>query len=503
MARYWQPLIVLMILATNLWWTLPLTAAPPLQSSPQSLSSLPFAATNGHGPVERNQSNGGAAAGDGGQLRLDGQVYDRGLGVAAESDIRFDLAGRCQWFSAMAGIEDGTTGTAVFVIYLDNQMIASSGEVSSADPAMRLSFSVAGVQQLRLRLTSYDRPEADRGIWADPRVTCSERLTLDPTSTVPPIPPTAVPATATSLPVVPTAVPTRQPLPSPMPSPTLPPGGGSTTVATWSRWEQRLTSQRVYPSPITDVRLRATFVGPDGTSFSSDGVWDGGSSFVIRTQFPRAGTWIWQTSSSDAGLHGQRGIVQVAAGTRTTFERRGALRVADNGHLLTYAGGTPFFWLGDTAWDAPLQANDDEWRLYLADRARKGFSVVQIAIAPSWSGAADRQGFAPFVGGNLRQPNLLFWRGLERKIQLANEAGLVVLLVGVMDPLAQNQTDYAAAQALGRFVAARLAGAQVILSPTFDHPYWDMADQTATALREAAPWPLVIQHPDPQRAANQ
>lgn len=54
------------------------------------------------------------------------------------------------------------------------------------------------------------------------------------------------------------------------------------------------------------------------------------------------------------------------------------LKVSDNGRYLTLDDrrGMPFFWLGDTAWEL-LKLRREEIDLYLADRAAKGFTVIQ------------------------------------------------------------------------------------------------------------------------------
>ena len=60
------------------------------------LSDLAWtSATNGLGPVERDKSNGEAAAGDGKTITLNGTTYPKGLGANANSDIRFNIAGKC------------------------------------------------------------------------------------------------------------------------------------------------------------------------------------------------------------------------------------------------------------------------------------------------------------------------------------------------------------------------------------------------------------------------
>lgn len=59
-----------------------------------------------------------------------------------------------------------------------------------------------------------------------------------------------------------------------------------------------------------------------------------------------------------------------------------ALQVSANGHYLQYADGTPFFYLGDTAWELFHRLDREEAEMYLDNRARKGYNVIQ-AVALS------------------------------------------------------------------------------------------------------------------------
>ena len=69
-------------------------------------------ATNGWGPLERDQSNGEAAAGDGRTLSIGGKTYQKGLGMhpaAGERDwaeAEYLLGGKCSSFSAEVGLDD-------------------------------------------------------------------------------------------------------------------------------------------------------------------------------------------------------------------------------------------------------------------------------------------------------------------------------------------------------------------------------------------------------------
>lgn len=63
----------------------------------------------------------------------------------------------------------------------------------------------------------------------------------------------------------------------------------------------------------------------------------------------------------------------------------GALRVSDNRKYLRN-GGTPFFWMGDTAWLLMQQCDREEAFLYLKNRKDKGFNVIQATLVHSLPG---------------------------------------------------------------------------------------------------------------------
>ena len=160
-------------------------------------------------------------------------------------------------------------------------------------------------------------------------------------------------------------------------------------VGTWQRWERALTSTVEYANPCTEVILRARFEGPDGARREALGFWDGEGRFVIRCAFPAPGEWRWSTTCSDesnAGLHRQSGVVQVKRSQGDSpLLGQGYLKVSEDGRLLVHDDGTPFLWLGDTCWAAPVHATEEEWTAYVANRAAKGYSVLQLSIAPDWA----------------------------------------------------------------------------------------------------------------------
>ncbi|MCC6445552.1 MAG: DUF4038 domain-containing protein [Armatimonadetes bacterium] len=267
---------------------------------------------------------------------------------------------------------------------------------------------------------------------------------------------------------------------------------------TWQRWEHALTSARAYANPYADVTLLVTYTGPGGRILSACGFWDDGDTFRIRCAFPAPGLWRWETRCSDEsnrGLHGQSGAVEVMPyrGSNPLY-RRGFLKVSENRRYLTYGDGTPFLWIGDTAWAAPMRASEPEWETYLADRAAKRFTILQVAPAPEWAGDRDRQKEKPFADAACGRWNPAFWQSFERKIQRANEKGLAVLLVGLMEPVFRYP-EAAAARLFARNIVARLYGNFVVFSPSFDSEPTPLADAVGEAAREATSAHLITQHP--------
>jgi hypothetical protein len=271
-----------------------------------------------------------------------------------------------------------------------------------------------------------------------------------------------------------------------------------TRAHNWQRWEHPLTSARPYANPYADVTLRVRYVGPGGRTLRAFGFWDGGETFRIRCAFPVPGAWQWETECSDEvnpGLHQQRGTVEVSPYQgEVSLYRRGFLKVSDNRRHLAYGDGTPFLWMGDTAWAVPQRASDEEWSAYLADRTAKHFTLIQVAPAPGFGGASDRQGEPPFNDKACSQWHPAYWRSFEQKVQRANEAGLVVLLVGLMEPV-HRYPEADKACLFARNIVARLFGNFVIFSPSFDSKFMPLADEVGRTAREATAVHLITQHP--------
>lgn len=104
------------------------------------------------------------------------------------------------------------------------------------------------------------------------------------------------------------------------------------------------------------------------------------------------------------------------------------LQVSNNGRHLEYNDGTPFFYLGDTAWELFHRLNREEADLYLTDRAGKGFTVIQAVILAELDGLVtpNAYGDCPFVNNDPARPVEAYFQHVDYIVNRANELGLFI-----------------------------------------------------------------------------
>jgi hypothetical protein len=161
-----------------------LWVTPPAPTGSPYVSDLEWTEqSNGYGPVERDRSNGEAAAGDGGPLRIAGVTYAKGIGMHATGSVTAWLGGACTALTAVVGIDDevldkpGDTGVGSvrFAVYGDGVLLTETPVLSNDDGGVPLDVDVTGVR--RLRLVADEGPDGknfDHADWGDARVGCGE-----------------------------------------------------------------------------------------------------------------------------------------------------------------------------------------------------------------------------------------------------------------------------------------------------------------------------------------
>jgi hypothetical protein len=126
--------------------------------------------------VERNTSNGEAAAGDGRPITVAGTVYASGLGVHANGDVALYLDGHCSRFTAVVGVDDevGNSGSVTFAVVADGTTVFSSPTLTGSSAALPVDVSVAGARIVDLVIGDAGNGNgSDHADWADARLTCA------------------------------------------------------------------------------------------------------------------------------------------------------------------------------------------------------------------------------------------------------------------------------------------------------------------------------------------
>lgn len=175
-------------------------------------------------------------------------------------------------------------------------------------------------------------------------------------------------------------------------------------------------------------------------------------------------------------------FVALVALTGALFSAQAAsaprLRVSANQRYLEYADGRPFFYLGDTAWELFHRLNREEAELYLENRARKGFTVIQAVVLAQLQGLDEPNAYGdlPLIGKDPKRPNEPYFRHVDFIVNKAESLGLFIGMLptwgsywksaGRKDPpifSPENARDF------GRFLGKRYRDRAVIWILGGDH----------------------------------
>ncbi|MBE0655065.1 MAG: DUF4038 domain-containing protein, partial [Bacteroidales bacterium] len=158
--------------------------------------------------------------------------------------------------------------------------------------------------------------------------------------------------------------------------------------------------------------------------------------------------------------HGQRS----AFGYKPADFSKGRLLVSENNRYLIYEDGTPFFYLGCTAWELFHRVTREEAEKYLENRRQKGFTVIQAVILAELDGlkTPNPYGELPLLDENPLTPNEKYFEHVDWIIRRAEEKGMFIGLLptwgdnvngigfrGEFHPILQPDSAYCYGQWLG------------------------------------------------------
>jgi hypothetical protein len=260
-------------------------------------------------------------------------------------------------------------------------------------------------------------------------------------------------------------------------------GGDDKTenVSVWKRTDIVLVSEKKYSNPYRDVDIDAVFTHEDGTTIHLYGFWNGGSEWRVRFAPTKVGRWTYTVTCSDennASLNGVTGAINAVENTGSTdLDKHGFVRISDNGRYFVYDDGTPFYWLGDTNWQAPnyvsiTQCNypgcecGNQFKHEVDDRLAKGFTVYQTYFD---SGESDGGG----QRATTKEPNLwtrqytlpnvdTFNEKIDKMFDYLADNGMVIALgYGVHNSTVRNMSKNALDK-FSRYLTARYASYPIV-----------------------------------------
>ena len=124
------------------------------------------------------------------------------------------------------------------------------------------------------------------------------------------------------------------------------------------------------------------------------------------------------------------GVVPVRAADDSRDDPAGgsgkSLTVSDNKRFLVKPDGSPFFYLGDTAWELFHRLNREEAELYLRDRADKGYTVIQAVVLAEFGGLTEPNpyGHLPLKDKDPTKPVEDYFKHVDYVVDKAASLGL-------------------------------------------------------------------------------
>ncbi len=153
----------------------------------------------------------------------------------------------------------------------------------------------------------------------------------------------------------------------------------SPDIGKYRLFEVLLNASGSQANPYTDVHLSAQFYGPVGEQVQVEGFWYGDQVWRIRFMPTSIGRWTFVTSSDDSAMSDISGEFNCVPS-----EHPGILLVnPDHPYTFMLSEGSPFFWMGETAWylmSNEISYADGTFQTYVDQRARQKFNNIHFVL---------------------------------------------------------------------------------------------------------------------------
>ncbi len=252
-------------------------------------------------------------------------------------------------------------------------------------------------------------------------------------------------------------------------------------VPLWHRTDIVLHSGTEYENPYLDVEIDAVFTHEDGDEIFLYGFWNGGDEWHVRFAPTKTGRWDYVVRCSDPdnkGLNGVSGtLTAVENEGKTELDKHGFVRISESGRYFVYDDGTPFFWLGDTNWQAPNYVSitrcnypgctcANQFRHEVDDRLKKGFTVYQTYFDSAESDGGGQRGVNPepsmWKKRHTEIDPAVFTEKYDKMFDYLAENGMVIALGFGVHANTVGAMSAEALDRISRYLTARYASYPVI-----------------------------------------
>lgn len=227
-------------------------------------------------------------------------------------------------------------------------------------------------------------------------------------------------------------------------------------------FEKELKSQGSNFNPYTELSAKVTLTPPQGKEMKTALLfWDGGNQWKLRFSPDTLGQWKWKVESPDQGLNELAGSFQCVESRRA-----GSIQPLKDFPLhFQRQDGTPFWFLGDTAWALFTESSAEQYDradalAYIDARADQGFNVLHSMLL-SEAGWGN-EGGKPFDDIAAEKMNPGYWQEIDRRVAHVNSRGLVCGIALAWGDKGRGELyawrkfpDVVARQRYARYVAAR------------------------------------------------
>jgi hypothetical protein len=203
--------------------------------------------------------------------------------------------------------------------------------------------------------------------------------------------------------------------------------------------EVTVAAAKLHANPFQDLTVDAVVTAPSGRTIRVPMFWAGGDQWKLRYASAEPGLHVFKTECSDpgdTGLHDRTGRIEVVPyGGGNPLYRRGPVQLSANRRYFAHADGTPFFWLADSWWHAmSSRLTMNGFKTLVADRVKKGFNVIQFAVA----NPCDIAPFDPRGGNEAGHAwtkdfgtiNPAYWDLTDQRVEYLIEQGLMPSIMG-------------------------------------------------------------------------